>query len=87
MGDKSAQKKKLIVERARRVFMEKGYKEVTMKDIVEECDISREDFTFTSRIPEKYLRKYLDVDRRMRMTGLKKAFRSMRRLPRSWHCF
>ena len=41
MGDKSAQKKKLIVERARRVFMEKGYKEVTMKDIVEECDISR----------------------------------------------
>ena len=79
MGDKSAQKKKLIVERARRVFMEKGYKEVTMK--------AGEDFTFTSRIPEKYLRKYLDVDRRMRMTGLKKAFRSMRRLPRSWHCF
>lgn len=41
MSDKSAQKKKYIVETARRVFKEKGYKEVTMKDIVEACEISR----------------------------------------------
>lgn len=41
MGDKSAQKKKFIVETARQVFREKGFKEVTMKDIVEACDISR----------------------------------------------
>lgn len=41
MSDKSAQKKKYIVEIARKVFMEKGYKGVTMKDIVEACDISR----------------------------------------------
>ena len=41
MSDKSAQKKKYIVETARKVFMEKGYKTVTMKDIVEACDISR----------------------------------------------
>ncbi len=41
MGDKSEQKKKYIVETARKVFTEKGYKEVTMKDIVEACDISR----------------------------------------------
>jgi len=41
MGDKSAQKKKYIVETARKVFMEKGFKKVTMKDIVEACDISR----------------------------------------------
>lgn len=41
MSDKSAQKKKFIVETARQVFKEKGYKEVTMKDIVEACDISR----------------------------------------------
>lgn len=41
MSDKSAQKKKYIVETARQVFKEKGYKEVTMKDIVEACDISR----------------------------------------------
>ncbi|EOS76229.1 MAG: TetR/AcrR family transcriptional regulator [Lachnospiraceae bacterium] len=41
MGDKSAQKKKFIVETARQVFKKKGFKEVTMKDIVEACDISR----------------------------------------------
>ena len=41
MGDKSVQKKKFIMERAREVFCEKGYKNVTMKDIVEACEISR----------------------------------------------
>ncbi len=41
MGDKSVQKKKYIVETARKVFVEKGFKKVTMKDIVEACDISR----------------------------------------------
>lgn len=41
MGEKSLQKKRFILETARRVFMEKGYKNVTMKDIVEACEISR----------------------------------------------
>ena len=41
MGEKSEQKKRYIIERARTVFAEKGYKAVTMKDIVEACDISR----------------------------------------------
>ena len=41
MGEKSEQKKKYILETARKVFVEKGYKNVTMKDIVEACDISR----------------------------------------------
>lgn len=41
MGEKSLQKRKYILETARRVFMEKGYKRVTMKDIVEACEISR----------------------------------------------
>ncbi len=41
MGERSEQKKRFIVEHARRVFMEKGYKNVTMKDIVEACEISR----------------------------------------------
>ena len=35
MGEKSVQKKRYIVEKARDVFMEKGFKKVTMKDIVE----------------------------------------------------
>ncbi len=41
MGEKSVQKKKYILETARKVFVEKGYKNVTMKDIVETCGISR----------------------------------------------
>jgi AcrR family transcriptional regulator len=41
MGNKSLQKKKYILETARKVFVEKGFKKVTMKDIVEACDISR----------------------------------------------
>ena len=41
MGEKSIQKKKYILETARKVFVEKGFKRVTMKDIVEACDISR----------------------------------------------
>lgn len=41
MGEKSVQKKQFILETARKIFMEKGYKDVTMKDIVEACGISR----------------------------------------------
>ena len=41
MGEKSLQKKQYILETAKKVFVEKGYKNVTMKDIVEACEISR----------------------------------------------
>ena len=41
MGEKSVQKRKFILETARQVFVEKGFKKVTMKDIVEACEISR----------------------------------------------
>lgn len=41
MGEKSVQKRQYILDTARKVFAEKGYKNVTMKDIVEACEISR----------------------------------------------
>lgn len=41
MGEKSLQKRQFILETARKVFMAKGYKNVTMKDIVDSCGISR----------------------------------------------
>ena len=41
MGEKSVQKRRFILETARKVFVEKGFKKVTMKDIVEACGISR----------------------------------------------
>ncbi len=41
MGEKSVQKRKYILDKAREVFAQKGFKNVTMKDIVDACDISR----------------------------------------------
>ena len=41
MGEKSAKKRQYILDKARGVFAEKGFKNVTMKDIVDACEISR----------------------------------------------
>ena len=41
MGEKSLQKKEYILEKAKQVLAEKGYRTVTMKDIVDACEISR----------------------------------------------
>lgn len=41
MGEKSLQKRIYILEKAKEVFQEKGYLGVTMKDIIEACEISR----------------------------------------------
>ncbi len=41
MGDKADQKKQMIIDKAKDVFSVRGFKNVTMKDIVEACDISR----------------------------------------------
>lgn len=61
MGEKSIQKKKYILETARKVFVEKGFKKVTMKDIVEACDISRGGlylyFESTSQIFQEVMRR------------------------------
>lgn len=41
MGERSLQKKQFILEKAKEVFVEKGFRDVTMKDIVDACEISR----------------------------------------------
>lgn len=41
MGKKSDLKQEYILEQAQRVFAQKGFKDVTMKDIVTACNISR----------------------------------------------
>ena len=41
MSEKSVQKRNYIIEKAREVFSQKGYLTVTMKDVVEACEISR----------------------------------------------
>ncbi len=41
MSEKAEQKKEYIIECAKRIFAKKGFKSVTMKDIVSACNISR----------------------------------------------
>lgn len=41
MGEKSEQKRDYILKQAKEVFAKKGFRDVTMKDIVEACEISR----------------------------------------------
>ena len=41
MSEKSTQKRNLILENAKNVFVERGFKNVTMKDIIEASEISR----------------------------------------------
>lgn len=41
MSEKTDSKKQLIIDRAAEVFAQKGFRDVTMKDIVEACEISR----------------------------------------------
>ena len=56
MGARSDEKKKLIIKNAREVFSAKGYKGVTMKDIVEACGISRGGlYLYFSNVEEVFL--------------------------------
>lgn len=61
MSDKAAKKKQYILDTARKVFAQKGFKDVTMKDIVEACEISRGGlyiyFNSTEEIIEELLRQ------------------------------
>ena len=41
MAGKSEEKRELILAKAEQVFIRKGFNGVTMKDIIEECEISR----------------------------------------------
>lgn len=41
MAKKSVEKRKLILEHAERIFSQKGFSAVTMKDIIDACHISR----------------------------------------------
>ena len=66
MGEKSVQKRKYILKKAREVFAEKGFKDVTMKDVVDACDISRGGlylyFASTQELFLAVLREEIDED-------------------------
>ena len=62
MGEKSVQKKKYILDTARKVFAEKGFKNVTMKDIVEACEISRGGLYLYFESTEQILMEVLQME-------------------------
>ena len=62
MGEKSAQKKQYILNTARSVFVEKGFKNVTMKDIVEACEISRGELYLYFDSTEQILMEILQME-------------------------
>ena len=66
MGEKSEQKREYILKKAREVFAKKGFRDVTMKDIVEACDISRGGlylyFGSTEEIFKEILKQDLEND-------------------------
>ena len=66
MGEKSEQKREYILKKAREVFAKKGFRDVTMKEIVEACEISRGGlylyFGSTEEIFKEILKQDLEND-------------------------
>lgn len=62
MSDKSVRKKQYILDTARKVFAAKGFKNVTMKDIVEACDISRGGLYIYFDSTESVMRALLEAE-------------------------
>ena len=62
MGEKSIQKKRFILETARKVFVDKGFKKVTMKDIVEACEISRGGLYLYFESPGQIFREVMKME-------------------------
>lgn len=62
MGEKSEQKRIYILRSARNVFVTIGYKKVTMKNIVEACDISRGGLYLYFRSPKEVFEGVLELE-------------------------
>ncbi len=66
MSEKTDQKRALIMECAHKVFAEKGYRAVTMKDIVDACNISRGGlYLYFSSVEEVFLAVLETEEKRM----------------------
>lgn len=82
MGEKGTKTKKLIVRAAYQIFAEKGFKEVTMKDICEKTGLSRgglyRHYSGTSEIFAEILTKeYVIEDRIERKESAKRILEDM----------
>ncbi len=62
MGERSENKKQLIRDKARELFVERGFKDITMKDIVEACGISRGGLYLYYASTAEILKDILSID-------------------------
>ena len=58
MGDRTVQKRKYIVEKAKSVFGKNGYRAVTMKDIVDVVRSAAEGCICILPVQERFLKRY-----------------------------
>lgn len=66
-------KKELILDKAKQVFIRKGFNRVTMKDIIEECDISRGGvYLYFSTVDEIFM-EVVKKHNRAKIDGIKSS--------------
>ncbi len=75
MGERSVKKKHLILDKARELFVTRGFKDVTMKDIVEACGISRGGLYLYYSSTGEILKDILAIDSAGSDEALAEAFR------------
>jgi len=68
---KSDEKKKFILEKARQVFIRKGFNNVTMKDIIDECQISRGGLYFYFSSIDEIFKAVVEVHNKSRIDTVK----------------
>lgn len=76
MPSKSYMKKELILEKAKQVFIRKGFNRVTMKDIIDECGISRGGiYLYYSTVGEIFM-EVVKKHNRAKIDGIKSIIES-----------
>lgn len=81
MSSKSSEKRELILNRAKQIFIHKGFHRVTMKDIVEACGISRGGvYLYFSTVDEIFM-EVVKEHNRAKIDGLKSSIENSTNFP------
>jgi AcrR family transcriptional regulator len=72
INKKSDAKRSLILERAKQVFVRKGFAAVTMKDIIEECGISRGGLYLYFQSVDEIFMQVIDTHNRSKLKEAKR---------------
>jgi len=72
MDKKSNAKRNLILDKAKNVFILKGFASVTMKDIIEECQISRGGIYLYFKSVDEIFMRVIEIHNQQKMKEVKK---------------